>query len=354
MGRLSELDGIERQAVAVAPGSGSGLRPGVGYVPPATTMIAWRWSLWGDLRDAGPKPPYRVLINLGTPYRGSGDLVGLLNRYGGGATGYIASRNGAQIINGGLEGEAGGAATSAAFDELRRRFRVGELGSPSEWDGWPTAQEQADLVVAEWGEGNRDLPPWQSADPTTTTPAVTDLSVRDGFLWWKWPGIGTKRPTFFVAVDGGRPETFAGPAVDGWYGFPSPMPERWREVAVTADVKNLEPSRVTVLRNPDAGAGPGAQGPVPVPQPEPQPQPQPQQPAPTTGARTLSPVPQRLEELRVIAEGLIAAGNGYLSAGLSSALYWPWSNAAWPWTRQLLGPALEMWRALKSKLESRP
>lgn len=81
---------------------------------------------------------------------------------------------------------------------------------------------------------------------------------------------------------------------------------------------------------------------------------QPPTPTPTTpppAGKVLSPIPQRLEELRAIAEGLLAAGNGHLPAWLSSALYWPWSNASWRWTRQLLGPALEMWRAIKLKAE---
>lgn len=89
--------------------------------------------------------------------------------------------------------------------------------------------------------------------------------------------------------------------------------------------------------------------PSPPVNPPPPLQPTPVPVVPPTG-KTLSPVPQRLEELRVIVRELTG---GPLIA--PSACVWlgviARDDRYWPWMKQLLGPLLEMWRAIKARAE---
>ena len=139
----------------------------VGYSPnPSTMHPLWSGSKRNDPFDAlqplpavGSYHPEIPASNLfgryGLPYGGvpfAGDLVipGT-----GGKTGHeFPGINGPFLLQGDLNGETGTMATSAAREELIRRF-------PGK--GEPSPEEIADLIVAEWPPDLSKRPAWARA-----------------------------------------------------------------------------------------------------------------------------------------------------------------------------------------------
>lgn len=81
---------------------------------------------------------------------------------------------------------------------------------------------------------------------------------------------------------------------------------------------------------------------------------QPSAPTPATpppAGKVLSPIPQRLEELRIILKGMAEAAPFLVPTIVQIPWRWVMDDRYWPYTKQLLGPALEMWRAIKAKAE---